>query len=207
MLFGLTGGIASGKSTVAGIMRTRTVAIIDADQIAREVVAPGSSGLQSVVEQFGPTVIGLNGRLDRRVLGALVFNDRKARARLNSITHPLIREASMQRARQLAAEGALLIAYEAALLVEVGHADSFRPLVVVAVPEAVQLQRLMQRDGLDEQQARARLTAQMPLAQKVSVADHVIDASGTMQQTSDRTDDVLRKLCYAAGVDGATIGL
>lgn len=203
LIFGLTGGIASGKSTVAAFMQHSNVGVIDADRAAREVVEPGTQGLAELVAVFGTGVLAADGRLDRKAVAALVFADQAARQRLNSILHPLIRRVSMQRAQELAAQGKRAIAYEAALLIEEGHADTFRPLVLVVVDEASQIARLMARDSMTEQQALARVKSQMPLRDKLPFADHVIDTSGTPEQTRAETHRVLRLICKQAGIDPA----
>lgn len=193
-LFGLTGGVASGKSAVAARFRERGMAVIDADALARQVVEPGTEGLAEVVTAFGADMLAPDGTLDRKALGALVFGDDVARNKLNAILHPRIREATMARARELEAEGATLACYEAALLVENGLADAFRPLVVVAASSEVQRQRIIQRDGLDEAQAEARIAAQLPLADKVSVADYVIDNDGDRAALIQKADWVLDEI-------------
>jgi dephospho-CoA kinase len=190
-LFGLTGGLASGKSTVATRLRALGVPVIDADQLAREVVAPGTPGLAAVAAAFGPSVLLPDGSLDRPHVADLVFSDPALRRRLNAIVHPLIGAASAARVAELAAQGQALACYEAALLVENGLVEAFRPLVVVAVPEDVQATRAMARDHTTEAQARARIAAQLPLATKVAAADYVIDNGGTREETERRTDEVL----------------
>ncbi len=190
-LFGLTGGIASGKSTVAARFRAGGVPVIDADELAREVVLPGSAGLRAILEAFGPGVVDAAGALQRKALAAIVFADAAKRARLNAITHPLIAALAQERAAALAATGALLGCYEAALLVETGAADRYRPLVVVSCPEDVQIARLRARDGVTEAEATSRVRAQMPLAVKVAAADYVIDTAGPVEETQRRTDEVL----------------
>ena len=190
-LFGLTGGVASGKSTVAARFRERGLPVIDADALAREVVAPGSEGLQAVVAAFGPLVLASDGTLDRQRLGRIVFNDPAERARINAILHPRIRDATMARAAELDAQGVRLACYEAALLVENGLADAFRPLVVVAAPRALQRRRIQERDGLSESEADARIGAQLPLEDKIAVADHVIDNTGSLDDVVAAADRVL----------------
>lgn len=190
-LFGLTGGLASGKSTVAARFRHHGVPVIDADQLAREVVAPGSEGLAAVVAAFGAEVLSPDGTLDRARMAALVFGDEARRRTLNGLLHPRIGALTAERASALAAAGEPLACYEAALLVENGLADAFRPLVVVALPEAVQVSRAVSRDGGTEAQARARIAAQLPLATKVTLADFVIDSSGSREDTETQADDVL----------------
>jgi dephospho-CoA kinase len=190
-LFGLTGGLASGKSTVAARFRHRGVPVIDADLLAREVVAPGSDGLAAVVAAFGDDVLAADGSLDRARMAAMVFGDAARRATLNGILHPRIGALTAERAAALAAAGEPLACYEAALLVENGLADAFRPLVVVALPESVQVSRAVARDGGTEEQARARIAAQLPLATKVALSDFVIDSSGDRAATEAQADDVL----------------
>lgn len=200
-LFGLTGGIASGKSTVAARFRERGLPVIDADQLARDVVRPGTPGLADIVKTFGSEILLSTGELDRKALAARVFSDDAARKTLNGIVHPRITEETMRIAMELGAAGEPLACYEAALLVENGMADAFRPLVVVAIPFEVQLARAMARDGSTEAEARGRLAAQMPLAEKVAVADVVIDNSGTLTMLVDRADEALFSVCARLGVD------
>jgi dephospho-CoA kinase len=191
VLFGLTGGVASGKSTVALRFRQRGVPVIDADAVAREVVAPGTAGLAEVAGAFGQTVIRDDGSLDRTRLGELVFADPAARQRLNDLLHPRIRARTRQHASRLERQGQRLACYEAALLVENGLVERYRPLVVATLPESLQLERLMQRDGLAEEVARRRLSAQLPLADKMAVADVLVDTSGTREQTQRQADEAL----------------
>jgi dephospho-CoA kinase len=173
-VFGLTGGIASGKSTVAAVFREHEVPVVDADDVAREVVEPGTPGLAAIVEAFGDGVLDVRGCLDRKLLAARVFGDDDARRRLNRILHPQIGAASAQHFARLGGLGAALVCYDAALLVEGGLADAFRPLVVVAAPRAMQHARLVARDGLSTAEADARLDAQAPIEAKLKAADVVI---------------------------------
>jgi len=205
-LFGLTGGIASGKSTVAGRFRSRGLPVIDADALAREVVAPGTDGLRALVDAFGPGVLGPEGALDRGAVARIAFADDAARKTLNAITHPRITRLSMERAAALASTGEPLACYEAALIVENGVADAFRPLVVVACPDDVQLARILSRDKASVEDARARLRAQKPLADKVAVADFVVDTSGTLAEGAIRADEALAGVCARVGVDYARYG-
>jgi len=198
-LFGLTGGIASGKSTVAARFRELGVPVIDADQVAREVVLPGTEGLRAVVAAFGEGVLAPDGSLDRAALAAAAFGDEAKRRLLNGILHPRIGARTMERAAELGAAGHALVCYEAALLVENGLADAFRPLVVVALPESVQLERARARDGASEAEVLARIRAQLPLAEKVRVADVVVDASGTLAETRDRADRALDEVKRRVG--------
>jgi dephospho-CoA kinase len=206
-LFGLTGGIASGKSTAAARFRAHGVPVIDADALAREVVAPGTEGLRAVVEAFGPGVLGPDGALDRKAVARIAFADTAARKRLEAITHPRITRLSVERAAELGARGEPLACYEAALIVENGVADAFRPLVVVACPEEVQVERVRARDGATAEEALARIRAQRPLAEKVALADFVIDTSHTLEEGARRTDEVLAAVCKRVAVDPARYGL
>jgi dephospho-CoA kinase len=202
-LFGLTGGIASGKSAAAARLRARGVPIIDADVLAREVIAPGTDGLGEVVAAFGEGVLDPSGTLDRKALASAIFGDEAKRRRLNTITHPRITRLTVERSQELAARGEPLACYEAALIVENGVADLFRPLVVVSAPESVQLKRMRTRDGLSEEEAERRLRAQKPLSEKVKAADFVIDTTGPIEDLERKVDEVLRGVCERVGVDPA----
>ena len=202
-LFGLTGGIASGKSVVAARLRARGLPVLDADALAREVVAPGSEGLAAVVAAFGEGVLTPGGELDRKRVADLVFQDAGARARLNAIVHPRIGALTALRSAELDARGEPLACYEAALIVENGLAGMFRPLVVVSAPESLQIARAMARDGATEAEARARVGAQMPLAAKAAVADVVLENTGTLAELVARTDAMLEQVCARQKVDPA----
>jgi dephospho-CoA kinase len=201
VLFGLTGGFASGKSSVAAHWRGRGLHVIDADDIAREVLAKGSPGLAEVVQAFGQEVLHGDGSLDRKKLASVVFGDEEARKRLEGITHPRIVATTLQRASDLESQNEGIACYEASLLVERGLADLFRPLVVVASDERSQIARAKARDNLTENEARARLKAQLPLEEKLAVADHVIRNDGDLVTLVTRADDVLDAICKKAGVD------
>lgn len=187
---GLTGGIASGKSTVGRIFQDLGVTVVDADQVAREVVERGSEGLAEIVAAFGDGVLAEDGTLDRKKLAGVVFDDVDARKRLERITHPRIFARSMQLMAAAAARGEALAMYEAALLVENGSYKLMQALVVVAASAETQLARVAARDGLDEAAARARMAAQMPLEQKIAVADYVIWNDGDRAALEARTREV-----------------
>lgn len=193
-VFGLTGGIGSGKSTAAALFRERGVPVVDADELAREAVAPGSQGLAQVLEAFGPQVRAADGSLDRKQLGAVVFGDAEARKRLNAITHPIVRRLSQERFAALADEGVTLAGYDVPLLFEVGLDAVLRPIVVVVAREATQLERIQARDGITEGAARARLASQLPLAEKQKRADYVLYNNGTPVALAAQVDAVLEKL-------------
>jgi dephospho-CoA kinase len=205
--FGLTGGIASGKSTAAARLRAHGVPVVDADELAREVVAPGTDGLRDIVKAFGADVLDPAGALDRKALARIAFADEAARSKLNAVTHPRIAALTMERSAALARAGEPLACYEAALIVENGAADVFRPLVVVACPEEVQIARVRARDAASAQDALARIRAQKPLGEKVAVADFVIDTSGTLEESARRTDEVLLAICSRLGIDPARYAL
>ncbi|MGK4004825.1 dephospho-CoA kinase [Sorangium sp. So ce1036] len=200
VLFGLTGGLGSGKSTVAARFRAQGLPVIDADALAREVVARGTEGLAEVVRALGPEVLQPDGSLDRARVAAMVFSDPDRRRQLNAIVHPRIAALTAERAAAIEARGEPLACYEAALLVENRLADAFRPLVVVAVPEEIQVARAMARDGATEAQVRARLAAQLPLADKVALADYVIDNAGERAATERQADEVLASIRARFGV-------
>lgn len=200
-LFGLTGGIASGKSAVAARLRARGVPVIDADQLAREAVEPGTEGLAELVAAFGDGILLPDGSLDRKALARVAFGDDALRKKLNAIVHPRVTMLTMQRAAELGAKGEPLACYEAALIVENGVADAFRPLVVVAAPEATQLARACARDAAQEDEIRARIRAQMPLDTKIAAADFVIHNDGTLDDLGRKTDEVLGAICTRLGVE------
>ncbi|HTQ02633.1 MAG TPA: dephospho-CoA kinase [Polyangiaceae bacterium] len=201
-VFGLTGGLASGKSVVAARFVRRGLPVVNADQLAREVVVPGSDGLAAVVAAFGPAVLGEGGALDRKALGKRVFSDPEARRRLEAITHPRIQAAKRARMAELERLGEPLACYEVPLLVEVGLTEELRPVVVVAATEAHQIERAMRRDGMSEADARARLNAQLPLARKIAVADFVIRNDGSLGAAESEADRVLAAICSQFGVPG-----
>ena len=177
-LVGLTGGIATGKSTVARILQGMGVPVVDADQVAREVVAQGEPALEEVVDAFGPSVLSPDGTLDRAALRKRIVRDPVARRRLEAITHPPIRARIADRARELAGRGHEHVVVEAALLVETGSYREYPILVVVTASPDVQVARLVARDGVTDREARATLQTQLPLADKEAVATHVIRNDG-----------------------------
>jgi len=193
-VIGLTGGIASGKSAVANMLRDRGAAVVDADEIARRVVEPGTPALAEIRARFGDSVLDADGRLDRKALAARVFADPDARAALNQITHPRIALASQEEISGWAERGASIVFYEAALLVENRAYEWLDALIVVAASTAVQLERVRARDLLDDEQARARLAAQLPLDQKIAHATWVIDNGGDLSATEAQLDGVIKAI-------------
>ena len=194
---GLTGGVASGKSTVTAALRAHGAAIVDADVIARDVVRPGGPAYQGIVEAFGPAVVGPDGALDRKALAARVFADEADRRRLNSLTHPHIRQRLADEAGRLtAASEAPVIVFDIPLLLDTtdGRNLDLDGIIVVYADEAARLRRLTARDGISPDEARRRLAAQIPLENKVKRADWVIDNSGTPAETQAQVDRLWRTL-------------
>lgn len=201
-IVGLTGGIASGKSTVAGIFEDFGVPVIDADVIAREIVEPGEPALDEIEETFGSAVIDEDGALDREALGSIVFGDDEARARLDAITHPRVAERMATRARDLSDEGHRWIIYDAALIVENDLHEWLDALIVVSVDRATQIERLIRRDNLDRGQAVERIESQLPLEEKVAVADYVIDNNGTLEDTIEQVERLYARIEEALETHG-----
>jgi dephospho-CoA kinase len=185
---GLTGGIGSGKSTVSEMLAERGAVVIDSDRLAREVVEPGTPGLQAVVEEFGGEVLTESGELDRPALGRLVFDDSGARARLEAIIHPLVRA----RARELesAAPDGAVVVHDVPLLVETGQADKFDAVVVVDAGVDTQVARLAEARGMTAAEARARISAQATREQRRAAADHVIVNDGSLEDLRRQVDGV-----------------
>ncbi len=206
-VFGLTGGIGSGKSTVARHWRGRGLPVIDADELAREVVEPGTEGLAAVTEAFGAEVLDAEGRLDRKALAARVFCDDALRRRLNALIHPRVQQRTAERVAEAAAQGEPLACYDVPLLVESRLVELLRPVVVVSATPEQQVERTMARDGLARAEVEARMAAQRPLAEKVALADYVIDNAGTREATLAAADAALRSICSASGVPAARYGL
>lgn len=183
LVLGLTSGIGGGKSVVAELFRELGAAVVSADDLAREVVRPGSPVLARIVEHFGARALHKDGSLDRVWLAERIFSDPAQRRTLDRITHPAIAALARRKFDALAQAGAQVVVYDAPLLYEAGADGQVDAVVVVAVDEAVQLQRLMARDGLDRHTAKVRMAAQMPLSQKIARADYVIDNNGSLEET------------------------
>jgi dephospho-CoA kinase len=180
---GLTGGIASGKSVVARELRCGLgLPVIDADQVARQVVEPGRPAFEEVVARFGPEVVGPDGRIDRAALGRVVFADPAARAELEAVTHPRIVEETLRWLEARAREGARVAVFEAPLLFEAGLEGLFDLVVVVTSSLEAQLARASARDGLSASEVEARVAAQMPLEEKARRAHRVIRNDGTLDE-------------------------
>lgn len=182
-IIGLTGGIASGKSSVARFFEERGVPVVDADHLAREAVLPGSAGLAGIVQCFGAIVLNDDGSLNRPLLRNIVFNDADKRCQLEAILHPEIRRLAEERISKCVAEGKRIIVYMAPLLIEAGVDKRVDEIWVVTITADIQLKRLMSRDGISEVEAQRIIDSQMPLSEKERYGRVVINNSGTPQET------------------------
>jgi dephospho-CoA kinase len=191
---GLTGGIACGKSHVLRRLSARGLATVDLDVMAHAAMAPGGDAYSDVVAAFGPGILAADGSIDRRALGATVFADPAARARLDSLVHPRVRAEEARRAREREAQGCAVLVSDAALLVEAGAHLRFDRIVVVHCPRGEQLRRLVERDGLTEAAARDRIEAQMPVDEKRLFAHVLVDASSTAAETEAEADRLAEDL-------------
>ena len=195
LLVGLTGGIATGKSTVSQMCAHLGAKVVDADLLAREVVMPGQPALAEIAAEFGDDVLQPDGHLDRKRLGAIVFSDPERRKRLEQITHPAI-YVRQQRVLSVYEEEAFegVVLWDAAVLIESGGAKRMDKLVVVLTDPATEHARLMERDGMGDEEARGRIATQMPVADKAKLADYVIDNSGTRAETERQVREVYKQL-------------
>ncbi|RAL26821.1 dephospho-CoA kinase [Thermoflavimicrobium daqui] len=191
MRVGLTGGIATGKSTVSSMFEDHGAVIIDADQIAREVVEPGSKGAQKVEEEFGEQVFFSDGSLNRAALGEIIFRNQSLRRKLNQILHPLIMDEMELRTQRILKENKhKIVFWDVPLLIEENLTNFVEKVIVVYIPEPVQLKRLMKRNDLTEEEARRRINAQMSIEEKKRYADFLIDNSGTLENTERQVDQI-----------------
>lgn len=190
-LIGLTGGAGSGKSTVSAMLKELGAAVIDADEATHAVYEPGSPGFDAVVREFGPEYVR-DGRIDRAQLGQLVFNDKDARRRLNAIVHPLVREWMAARTVEAVEAGSEVVVQDVPLLFENGLAGLYSTVVLVYVPEHLQVKRLVEGRGLTHERARAMIAAQMPIEEKRKLAPHVIDNTGSQEETRRQVGQIWR---------------
>ena len=197
MRVGLTGGVASGKSTVSAILDELGAVVVDADVLAREVVAPGSDGLAEVVDAFGPDVLTAEGGLDRPAVGAIVFADEARRRVLEGIIHPRVRARAAE-IEAAAAPGSVVV-HDIPLLTETGQAGSFDAVVVVDVPVATQVARMVELRGMAREDAEARVAAQASREDRLAVATYVVDNTGTPEQLRARVAEVYAELAAGAG--------
>ncbi|CAN5138642.1 dephospho-CoA kinase [soil metagenome] len=189
---GLTGGIGAGKSAVSALLAARGAIVIDADKLAREVVLPGSPALAKIAVRFGDSVIASDGALDRPALGAIVFADTQALRDLEGITHPAIRELSDQ--LEAAAGPSDIVVFDNPLLIEMGQHTTCDVVIVVDVPEEVQMQRLTRLRGMSESDARARIAAQATRRQRTDVADIIVDNTGSREELARKVGGVWDQL-------------
>lgn len=192
---GLTGGIGSGKSTVTRLLAARGAAVVDADLVAREVVEPGSEGLEAVVSAFGEQVLRPDGSLDRAALGQRVFADPEARARLNALLHPRIAARTAELVAEVEARDPdAVLVHDVALLVENGLAPAYDVVVVVDTDPEVAVRRLVEHRGMTEADARARVAAQASRAERLAVADEVVRNDGSEDELAGQVDALWRRL-------------
>lgn len=194
-LIGLTGGIAAGKSVVASRLAELGATVVDADVLAREVVEPGAPALERIEAEFGPSVIAPGGTLDRAALGAIIFTDPEQRTLLNAITHPAVGELAERRiAAAFASDPDAIVVYDVPLLAEGGLHDRFDVVVVVHADTERRIRRMVEHRGLSEQEARHRVNSQASDTERLAIADVVIDANGSLEQTLEQTDRLWRSL-------------
>lgn len=191
---GLTGGIGSGKSTVSKTFLKHNIPIVDADIVAREVVVVESFGWGMIRAMFGHDILNEDETINRAKLGELVFNDKQAMYNLNAIMKPLIEVESERQIAALHAKGNDIVVYDAALIIEQGNADRYRPLIVVACPKEMQLDRIVKRNCVTKEQALARINSQFSVEDKTKVADHVVDTSGTVEYSIEQTEAIIKFL-------------
>lgn len=202
---GLTGGIGSGKSEVSRRLADLGAVVVDADRVAREVVEPGTPGLRRIIDAFGPQVLHADGTLDREALGRIVFTDPEKLATLNGIVHPLVGERITARMTQVQRDHPdAVVVYDVPLLVENGLADRYDVVVVIAAPPQTQLRRLVEQRGMTVEDAQSRIAAQAPLADKLAVADLVIDNDGSLDALEKQVRTVWADLVARAGKPGLT---
>ena len=193
LLVGLTGGIGTGKSTVARMLEKRGAVVFDADVLARQAVAPGTPGFEEVVERFGPNVLAPGGGLDREALASIVFSDSAARRDLEGIVHPEVRRMFAEGCEEYR-DSDRVVVFSAPLLVETGMHTAFDLLIVVSAPVATQIERLMRGRGMAERDVQARIAAQLPLEAKAEVADVLVDNEGTLEDLEGEVERVWRDL-------------
>ena len=193
-LIGLTGGIASGKSTVATILKQLGAAVINADELSREVVQPGKGAWKEIVETFGANVLQSDKTLDRKKLRTMVFDNPEARKQLEAIIHPKVRALAEEKIRELAAAGRSIIVYEVPLLFEGQLHHWLRPVILVACDINTQRQRLRDRDQLTNTEAQQHIDAQMSLEEKRKLADYVIENNGNIEELEQQVKSVLESI-------------
>ncbi|MFD1826666.1 MULTISPECIES: dephospho-CoA kinase [Mumia] len=194
---GLTGGIGAGKSAVAGLLREHGAIVVDADALSREVVEPGTSGLEAIVKRFGEAVLDSDGRLDRPALGALVFADDQARRDLEAIIHPRVRARAAE--LEAAAGPGAVVVHDVPLLVETGQAGLYDVVVVVDVPVETQIERLAANRGMSRAEAQSRIAVQATREQRLQAADVVLDNTGSLDELADAVGALWERLSLGVG--------
>jgi len=199
LIFGLTGGIACGKSTVTKTFRAHGIPMVDADVVARQVVEPGTVGLEALTQTFGKEYLLPDGTLNRTALGRLVFSDASALKKINQIVGPLIKFEGSRQIANLFLEGHDIIGYDAALLIELGSYEGFKYLILVSCPADIQLARLMGRNNLTREEAQARIDAQLPLETKMKLVREcrpdthfIVDTSGRVEHSVEQTEKIIK---------------
>ncbi|MEG0381602.1 MAG: dephospho-CoA kinase [Kurthia sp.] len=193
MIIGLTGSIASGKSTVAKMLEEMNFPIVDADQVARVVVEPGKQALQEIIEQFGEDILLEDGQLNRQKLGSIIFHDPSKRTVLNNIMHPAIRKEMLAQRDYWVEQGAEVVVMDIPLLFESKLQHFVEKILVVSVKEDTQLTRLMERNQLSEEDAKARISSQLPLSVKEAGADAVIYNNDSVEKTKEQLRYILKE--------------
>ncbi|GGH86781.1 dephospho-CoA kinase [Pullulanibacillus pueri] len=193
MRIGLTGGIASGKSTVSRMIRDRQIPVVDADIAARRVVEPGQPALQHIVKTFGEEILTPEGTLNRKVLGQRIFSNEEERLQLNAIVHPAVRRYMLEQVQAYEEQGHATVVLDIPLLFESKLTDWVQKVLVVYVPDSIQLDRLMKRDHLTKEEAEQRIHAQLSLEKKRDKADAWIDNSHTIAETEKQLDAILHQ--------------
>jgi dephospho-CoA kinase len=200
LLVGLTGSIATGKSTVSEMFRRKGAEIIDADQIAREVVEPGTEGLARIVREFGPGMLDEEGKLNRERLGARIFQNPAEREKLNRLLHPLIVDSMRAKTEKIKKEkDPDLLIWDVPLLIEGNLTQWVEAVILVYTPKEIQLERLMKRNALSKEEAEKRILAQMDIEEKKKYADYVIDNRGTLSETERQVDQLWKQLISKSG--------
>ncbi|MEC1374006.1 dephospho-CoA kinase [Heyndrickxia oleronia] len=192
-IIGLTGGIASGKSTVSNLLRRKGFAIVDADIAARKVVEIGEDAYKQIVEAFGPEILQQDQNLDRKKLGTIVFHDEEKRLMLNQIVHPAVREYMQKEKETALKQGKETVIMDIPLLFESNLGYMVDQTILVYVEQSIQLQRLMDRNQFTEAEAMARIQSQMPLEEKIEKSDAVINNNGTIDETEQQLDEIITK--------------
>ena len=191
---GLTGGIATGKSTAAKLLRDLGLPVVDADQLAREVVEPGSEGIKQIQEVFGDSILNEQGGLDRKAMGEIVFKDAEKLERLEGILHPLIESRRAEEKRRMESENVELAFYDVPLLFEVGMEKEFDKIVLIYTDEKTQIERIKERDGLSDEQIRNRLNNQISIEDKREKSDFVVINSGSVAELKNQLMQVLSEI-------------